>query len=280
MTNYVYTFKTIVAKAESIKKNVETEYKLGESTGWSYYIAKAILTKKDVVKITVKGADKSTGNDFSRQILKDEYKDMANRLVKFVENNSKLPNYITINNKKMRVSDYCYMFARILAYLDKNGKYPNQANVNSKAFTKPTEYPTEILKYFEKKTGIKLKQIDDFCDWCKNKVTYEFYFDDKKSNKEVIDSKAGNCVDLSQLAVNIAEALNYEWVIYHVKCNQSGTGHVYPMFRKSNVNNGKYFARDVACIADESRYCVWCESGNGGSLIAKNPAWWLSNLNR
>ena len=97
---------------------------------------------------------------------------------------------------------------------------------------------------------------------------------------EVIDSKSGNCTDLLQMLINMAEALGYEWKVYHVKCNQSGVGHVYGMFRKSNVNNGNWFIRDIACIADESRYCVWCEAGNGGSLLATNPNWFLDNLRR
>ena len=78
------------------------------------------------------------------------------------------------------------------------------------------------------------------------------------------------------MLINMAEALGYEWKVYHVRCNQSGTGHVYGMFKR----DGDWFIRDIACIADESRYCVWCEAGNGGSLIATNPSWFLSNLRR
>ena len=48
--------------------------------------------------------------------------------------------------------------------------------------------------------------------------------------------------------------------------------------KKKGTNN--WFTRDIACIADESRYCVWCEVPNGGNLLAKNPNWFLQNLNR
>ena len=81
---------------------------------------------------------------------------------------------------------------------------------------------------------------------------------------------------LKQFLITRAEALGYKWEVYHVKCNKSGTGHVYGRFKKS----GDWFVRDIACIADESRYCVWCEAGNGGTLIAKNPVWFLQNLRR
>jgi hypothetical protein len=79
------------------------------------------------------------------------------------------------------------------------------------------------------------------------------------------------------MAVNMAKALGYEWEVIHTECRQSGTGHVYPRFRKG----GEWFTRDVACIADESTYCVWCDVEDGrGYLLAKNPSWLLENLNR
>ena len=272
-----YTYKTIVTKSKEIKKNVETDYKLGVTAKWSYYIAKAILTpNKDVKKFTFNKASHPTGTHLSRQITKDDYLNMAKRLVDYVERKRALPNYITYKSYKVRTRLYTYMFAKILVYYNQHGQLPKYVDINSKAFTKPTETGNEVYDYFVKKTGLKPKMIDDVCDWVKNKVEYEFYFDDHKSNKEVIDSKSGNCTDLLQFLINIAEALGYKWEVYHVKCNKSGTGHVYGRFKKS----GDWFVRDIACIADESRYCVWCEAGNGGTLIAKNPVWFLANLNR
>ncbi len=272
----------ILNSAKTIKNNVEKNYELGKSPKWSYYHAKVILKgKKDVKDVQIYNAKKNTGNNLSRQIKQSTYIDMAKRFTKYVEENHQLPNNIRVNDSKvMRVTDYCYMFANIVVYYSKNKALPKTIDVNSKAFVKPTEPANEVLAYFQKKTGIKLTCIDDFCDWCRDEVTYEFYYDDKKSNKEVIDSKAGNCTDLSQLAVNIGEGLKYDWKTNHVQCNQSGTGHIYPLFRKAGVNGGEYFARDVACIADESRYCIWCEAGNGGSLLAVNPNWFLQNKNR
>ena len=279
MSNYVYTYQTIVGKAKEIKKSVEKEYKK-PSANWSYYFAKAILTpKKNVTKITVKAQSHSTGNDFGRQITKSEYLDMAKRLVKYVESHNQMPNNIKIGSKLMRGSDYTYMFSRILVYYDTKGKLPSYANVNSKAFTKPTETGNTVYDYFVNKTGIKPTCLDDVCDWIKNKVTYQFYFDDKKSNKQVIDSKAGNCTDLLQFTINMAEALGYDWKVIHTQCKQSGTGHVYGKFKKKNSST--WFTRDVACIADESRYCVWCDVDNGGGYqLAVNPNWFLQNLRR
>ena len=266
-----YTYKNTVSKAKTVKNNVETKYEIGISASWSYYFAQAILKpKKNVKKITIAKAEKSTGNGFSRQIYQDAYKDMAERLIKYVNAHGQMPNNIKVYNKLMRVSDYTYMFARILVYLDKNGKLPNYAEVNSKAFTKPTEYPNKVYGLFVKYTGLKPKMLDDVCDWARDKVTYQFYYDDQKSNEQVIKDKAGNCTDLLQVLCNMANAMDYDWEVIHTQCKQSGVGHVYGRFKKKGTNN--WFVRDIACIADESRYCVWCEVPNGGNLQAKNPS--------
>lgn len=274
-------YNDIVDVAYTIRKNVEKNYELGKSPKWSYYIAKAILNpRKDIPEIKIYNAKKNTGNNLSRQVKKYLYIDMAKRFTNYVETHNQLPNYITIKNKQMRVTDYTYMFSWILVFFGKKGRLPSFVPVNSKLFVKPTEPANEVLAYFEKKTGIKLTCIDDFCDWCKNEVEYEFYFDDQKSNKEVINSKAGNCTDLTAVAVNIAEGLGYEWKTYHVRCNVSATGHIYPLFRKAGVNGGEWFVRDVACISSEEKYCIWCEANNGGRLLAINPQWFLDNLHR
>lgn len=273
----VYSYKTILSKAKAIKRNVESEQKLGETSKWGYYIAKAILSpKKDITRIDFTTAENSNGDHFGRQIKKADYLDMAKRLCKYTEKNEELPNNISVYNMAMRVSDYVYLFARILIYYDNHGHFIDKANANSKAFIKPVETTNEVYKYFVKKTGLKPKYIDDVCDWVRDKVDYQFYFDDKKSNKEVIDSKAGNCTDLLQFLVNMAIALGYKYKVIHTQCKQSGTGHVYGMFKK----DGDWFIRDVACIADESRYCVWCQVPNGGYKLAENPSWFMENLSR
>lgn len=277
----IYRFKDILQKSRDIKKEVESNYDFTVTVKWVYYISKALLQpNKNFNGISIKDPVKPSGTHISRQIAKTDYLDMCKRVVKYVEKNHQIPNNVSYKTYKVNIRLFTYIVAYLLVHYVDDKQYKSKVNVNTKYFVKPTESPNKVLTYFKEKTGINLKYIDDFCDWCKNKVTYEFYFDDKKSNKEVIDSKAGNCTDLTQLGVNIAEGLGYEWKAIHVKCNQSGTGHIYPMFRKKGVNNGNWFIRDVACIADESRYCVWCEAGNGGAQIAVNPSWFTSNLRR
>jgi len=275
-----YSYKKIVKQAKKCKKNVINNQSLGISTKWSYYLAKCILEpNKNITRITISKPDNPKQSKMSRQINKADYLDIVKRYVSYVEKHNRLPNYIEYKGFKLKPRHLTVLFSKIVLYHYKYGKRPKQVNFNWKWFIKPSETGNEVYDYFIKKTGIKLKYFDDFCDWIKNKVNYEFYFDDRKSNKEVIDSKAGNCTDLLQLAVNIAEALDYEWKIIHTQCKQSGTGHVYAKFRKKGST--AWFIRDVACIADNSDYCVWCNVDNGGGyLLDVNPSWFLENLHR
>ena len=276
-----YTYKQVAGKAAEVQENIKTKYKSDVHNKWAYYFAKAILNpKKDVKKMEIASAPKPSGDYLSRQIRKDGIVDVAHFIVDFVEKEEnpkkrRMPNFVRWNNKHIRVRDYMNMLSYCLVFQSKEGRVPNYYNINSKAFTKPTEYPNKVYEMFVKKVFTP-KYLDDVCDWVRDKVDYQFYYDDQKSNAEVIEQRAGNCTDLLQFLVNMAEAMGYEWKVCHVKCNQSGVGHVYGLFRKG----GDWFIRDIACVADESRYCVWCEAGNGGTLLATNPDWFLENLRR
>lgn len=139
------TYKEIVDKAEQCKNNVEKKYKLGINVAWVYYICKAIIKPKtDITRIgTISPAPNPRGNHISNQIYKENYLYMAKRLITFVEENKKLPNFIRVELSghayKITVRDYIYMFSRILVYYDTHGALPKYANVNSNAFVKPTK---------------------------------------------------------------------------------------------------------------------------------------------
>ena len=281
MSEY-YTYSEIVTKAKNIKTGVEKEYKLVENTQWSYFIAKAILTpKKNITKFKINAASKSTGDDFGRQIVKKDYIDMANRFVKYVDKNKTLPNYITVNNKKMKVNDYVYMFARILVYYATNNQWPAYANVNSKAFTKPTESKNEVYEYFTKVFG-KVNTIDDAFAKVKERG-YAYYYDDVYNNKTSIDrmkaNKGVNCTDSCHVFWNIGKALGYEVKCIHVKCS-GGDGHVRLQFKHKTNTKGNWVNRDPAAILSKNGKplsYIWCANG---TKLAENPKWFLNNLYR
>ena len=283
MADTYYTFEETVTIARSIKSNVEKSYKLGQNTQWSYFIAKQIVSpRKNANKWYIKPANKSQGDYLSRQVLKKDYIDMANRLIKYCDTNKQLPNYISVGSNKMKVEDYTYMFARILVwYADHKNTYPNYAEANSKAFTKPSETTNDVYDYFVKVFG----SFGDTIDGALAKISskgYGYYYDDVYSNKQSIDRmKAGkgvNCTDSCQVFYNLVKEFisqgKYKKVeCIHVMCND-GDGHVR---LRITLPNGEKFYRDPACTLKNGGYCNWCMDG---TVRAIDPYWFLQNVNR
>ena len=277
----VYTYKQILEKAKTCQTNVKKEYKTGISSHWCYYFGSAILNpKKDIKKININDAPAPKGTSISRQIKKSDYLNICKDLTKFVQNPKykRLPNYVMYNKYQLTPHLLTEFLSRILVWYDKNGRLPSEANINSKVFTKPVETGNKVYDYACKKYGKTFKTIDEVLAFVKAYFKYQYYFDDHKSNKEVTDSKSGNCTDLLQWFVNMAEAMGYEWKCLHVKCRVSGTGHVRGQFKHKKHTGGKWIYRDIAAVADGGSITSnWCMDG---ILLATNPFWWMSNKNR
>ena len=273
-------YKKILKRAKQTKHNVETNYTVGIPIQWSYLFAKSIQNPKHDVegKKDIGKPPKPFGTYISRQIPQKDYQQIAKDLISFVDRHGRMPNYVKWGNYKIRARLYHYMFARIVVYTHEHGKLPLQVQVNSKAFTKPTEPANEVYTYTTKKYGIKFTTLDDILEYVANNFTYQYYYDDSKSNKEVTDTKSGNCTDLLQWLCNMVEPLDYEWQCIHVQCRQSGAGHVFGKFRHKQNTGNEWVLRDIAAVADNGDiHSIWCSDGD---ILAVNPSWWLENLHR
>lgn len=288
MTNYTYS--TILQKAKEVKTNVKTSYKIGMSHKWSYYFAKALIKpNKDVKKITINDAPKPSHTHISRQVTKNQYLDLAKKLTTFIEKEHRMPNYLAWNGYKIASNLFTYTFARCLIYYDKYGKYDPEITVNQKVFTKPVETSNKVYAYFIKvfNKNKKVKTVDGILELIQGRG-YGSYYDDKLSNKQVIDnlaknnkddSKDPNCTDCCQMVQNCIQQL-VDWKLYkkveclHVNC--SSGGHVKLRITK---NDGSTFIRDPACVVSHNGKplnCVWCTN----TPKAINPSWYMENLNR
>ena len=272
-----YTYKTILKQAQTCHKNVSKNHKTGMWSWWGYYFAKALLNpKKDVTVIKIDNTD-SKGDYFSQLIGQGKYLSCAKYLTEYCEKHHKMPKNIPYNGKHINNRLFTYLMAKGLIAYNELGKYKTSLNLNSKVFTAPTETGNEVYDYFVKKTGKKPKTLDDILEYVCNYFHYQGYYDDQKSNKQVMDTKAGNCVDLLQWLMNMTEPLGYDSKCIHVQCRTSGTGHVFGKFRHKKNTDGKWVTRDPAAVCQNSIHNVWCENGY---LLAENPDWFLSNKNR
>jgi hypothetical protein len=272
-----YTYKTILKQAQTCHKNVSKNHKTGMWSWWGYYFAKALLNpKKDVTVIKIDNTD-SKGDYFSQLIGQGKYLSCAKYLTEYCEKHHKMPKNIPYNGKHINNRLFTYLMAKGLIAYNELGKYKTSLNLNSKVFTAPTETGNAVYDYFVKKTGKKPKTLDDILEYVCNYFHYQGYYDDQKSNKQVMDTKAGNCVDLLQWLMNMTEPLGYDSKCIHVQCRTSGTGHVFDKFRHKKNTDGKWVTRDPAAVCQNSIHNVWCENGY---LLAENPDWFLSNKNR
>ena len=273
-----YTYQEILSKAKTCKQSVENNQKLGVNQKWGYYFAMAILhPKKTITKVKFSEAPKPTGDHISNQIFKSDYLVLCKRLIKVVKEQGRMANAMTWKGKHFRCRDYVYNFAKILVWYDSHNTLPAVNNINTKIWVKPHEYYQQIYDYFVKKTGKKFKTLDDLLAYVRDNFTYEFYSDDYRSNKEVMDDFAGNCTDLMQWLANMAQAMGYDWKCIHVECRVSGIGHVWGKFRHKTYTENAWINRDPSAVCGNSIRNMWCEDGY---LLAENPSWWMANLNR
>ena len=244
-----------------------------------YVLAKGVLNPtKTIVVDDIKAYNNPQWTYISRDVPKDDYLDMAGRLVDYVNKNRKLPNYTNYKGYKVSTAVYTYCFACIYKFYHIKGRYPAYWTFNNKAFTKPTETTNVVYDYFVQKTNYKPTTMDNFLQYIANNYTYQYYYDDYKSNKEVIDTESGNCTDLLQMMINVLIKLGYEYVVLHVLCS-GGDGHVRAKFRHKTNTDNQWVYRDIACVASSGNItCNWCTTNY--TLLDTNPSWFMENLNR
>ena len=191
-------YSKILERARTNKKNVEKNKKLGVTPRWSYYFAKVIVSpKKDVTRnpnmSTTKGnATKPAGDSFNKvKIYKADYIDAAKRLIKYVDKNKKLPNYINWNGKKIRVRDYAYNFSKIVVYYADHKAYPNYNTIDTSVWKKTT---TKTTVKTIKKYGHATRS------GCDNRGQNNGYFCGCHSLQEVFRNLTGKVVPQSTIA--------------------------------------------------------------------------------
>lgn len=289
--------ETLAKIAKTIKKSVETEYKIPSKidagVGYTYseaayVLAEAIIKPGEEVKrkAGVGKAPNPKGTAISRTIDKTAYTNLAKNLISYINKEGRLPNYLTYAGYQIRPKVYIDAFARVVNYYYVNQRMPSKVNMNSRAFTAPTKTTAtntskdEVFTYFVKKFG-NVTTIDGALKKVQSRG-YGYYYDDVYSNKTAIDrmySKSGiNCTDSCQVFWHIAKALGYEVKCLHVQC--SSGGHVRLKLRHSKHTEGNWINRDPACVLSNNGKpltAIWCENA---PLNATNPSWFLANVNR
>lgn len=122
-TSNVVNKKTIYKIAQDVKKTYESSKKIpSKSNGitasnFAYLLAKSVYKpNKNLILKTVKPAKNPNGSQFSKNIVAEDYIDMAKRVVKYVNEHGYLPNYVTFGKYKLETDKYIDAFARIVNF--------------------------------------------------------------------------------------------------------------------------------------------------------------------
>jgi len=284
----VYTIGKIVLdyfkKNKTYPKSVKVkgvDYTIQQST---LLMSLVVATNKGTVSvIRVGGASSPNGDRCNREVNKTTYQDMCKRLNQYIIQNGKLPNYVTIDGKqKCSIILFMLQLSKIISYMKDNGSYPSKILINSNDLVKPQPKPVnEIFDYFIKVFG-NVTSIDGALAKIQGRG-YGFYYDNKLTNKQVIDGlkssdgEKPNCTDVSQMMWHVGKGLNYEVRAIHVMC-RSGVGHVRLQFKHPVNTGGNWINRDPACVIDGGEVSeIWCSNG---TYLATNPEWFMEDLNK
>ena len=284
-------FRDIVALATDVKGSVEKNHKLPSKSkglnkpGYSYILIKSVMNMgKDTVQVlSFKEAPTPNGDTISKTLTKKEYQSIASDVNKFINNNKRLPNYVSFQNKHININLVTYCMAKIVAFYGKNNRLPNTCEFNSNVFKTSKNsagYTTKGGAVCKKLVNICKMSINNYNDVYKamSKFLYQYYYNDVKPLAKTLSDKSGNCTDLNQVEFKALKELGYTVRIVRglVTCNDGKQyGHVWCQIRL----NGAWKNIDASAAAKgKSLGQLICTKGY--KVTDVNPAWAVSDDGR
>lgn len=158
-------WKTIVATATKIKKQIEKDKTLPSINGYGtgkllYILSKAVQNpNKTVTDKKVDNAPNPNGNNISKNLTRNEYQKLAKSTVKYIDEKGTAPNYTMYQNYNVSVKLQLYGYSKIIVYYNEHSntlpltcwfKYSDVKNTtsNNTNTTKTTKTSTSTNKKY------------------------------------------------------------------------------------------------------------------------------------
>ena len=150
-------WKTIVATATKIKKQIEKDKTLPKITGYGtgqllYILAQAVRTpNKKITDKTVVNAPDPTGNNISKNLTKAEYQKLAKNTIEWINDKGTAPNYTMYQKYNVSVKLQLYCYSKIIVYYNEHSntlpltcwfKYTDVKNTTSNSTNTKTNTST------------------------------------------------------------------------------------------------------------------------------------------
>lgn len=280
MVNKIVKWKDIVKYSKENKKYVEENQKgknlPGLNAGETLYVM-ARAVKYPGKDVTINGpyvtCPDCTGTGIYQNLEKDEYLKVANKVLIWFKTNVKAPNYISWGKEKISVRLANFAFYKIIAFYDNNNnKLPNTCWFANAVFNTKISGKDGLIAKLEKMSGIKINDYKTLYHVIYVLFRYVFYYEDKKTQAQVLSSGEGNCVDLNQILYYALLELYSKEVVQIVRgvvqCSDGQYGHVWCRLKV----NGKWINLDASAAAKNKPIgSVICASVISVTNI--NPAW-------
>ena len=201
-------WKTIVSNAEKIKESVEKKSKIildGKLTEAQllYVFAKAVKNPNhDYETITVYKAPNPIGNPVNKSLTEKEYKDLAYRIVKFINDTQTAPNYATYKGYAIANELSLYCFSKIIVYYDEHSNtLPRTCKFNSTDIKYTTSKSTKTTITTNTSTSSTTKKYGHAKkSGCDNMAQNNSYYCGCHSLQEVFRNLTGIVVPQSTIA--------------------------------------------------------------------------------
>lgn len=220
------------------------------------------LTIKDVFSPTNPSESVKSGD-----IQKNEYLQIFKNMKKFVDNNGRIPNYVTSSLGKIRYESLVYISSKILNFYTSNSRLPNYVSISSwvsQSTQGTTITDSSLQKYLQpsancQSTSSTIKTLAEsitagitstyskagkIFNWVRDSMSYSYYYNTKKGALGALSSRSANCCDHSHLVNALARAVGIPGRYIHV------SGHVYSQlyidgrwYNADAINNNNYFGQ-------------------------------------
>ena len=128
-----------VTKNKKLPNYVTIENNEYSTATYVYLLCEQILNinVNAISPLNVKLPNNSNGDTMNEKVLKNDYLDMAKRIVIYIKQNKQAPSYATTVNSKKKAPYhlYVYCFSKILNFYNDNKQLPNYCIFNSKDVT-------------------------------------------------------------------------------------------------------------------------------------------------
>ena len=256
-----------------------------------YFILQSVVNIKAKIKeIKVNQAPSATGDIINITIGKEDYISLAKTLIEFIEDEKRLPNFLTYNKKKISPRAFIYAYAKILVFYDENKRLPNNCLFTSSVFgSNGTTTKTKVIaktkggtvcKALAKASGVTITDYKTLYQ-AFHFAVYKYYKNDVYSQSVALKrfaQKLGmNCADLGQLAYYALKELGYQVKIVRgeIRCDSGTFGHIWCLLTVS----GKTINFDASAAAKQKTLGnMIC--GKIKSITNYNPSWVVSDDGR